>query len=258
MLNQTRDLRVVSRNSMSKKRIKKHVLAFSGPDGTGKSSCASILSRTLSSRNYGVFRTWIKTTHGIAFLIVRLLEKIDSKHVIRSASGTFVTNTLTKYTNMWLWIELSGILMKMLIVRVNSILRKLVTGKPTVVIADRFLLDSIVHISISKILLNREDPLPHRILVLLNHPVFKILRSILLKYSFTIYLDGEVTELIKRNMRAGKADPYWYMVLQKHIYRVSVRALNIHSPYIDTSNKNLTEVCTEVLARLNREGVIKY
>ena len=243
---------------MSKAHIKIHVLAFSGPDGTGKTSCANILSRTLSSRNYSVFRTWVKTTHGIAFLIVKLLEKVNSKHVIRSSSGTFVTNTLAKNTNMWLWIELSGILMKMLIMKINLILRKLVTGKPTIAIADRFLLDTIVHMSISKIFLNWEDPLPHRILILLNHPVFKILRSILLKFSFTIYLDGEVTELIKRNMRAGKADPYWYMALQKYLYRVSVRTLNIHSPHIDTSKKSLTEVCTEVLARLKREGAIKY
>jgi hypothetical protein len=59
-------------------------------------------------------------------------------------------------------------------------------------------------------------------------------------------------------MKAGKADPYWYMVLQKYLYRVSVRALNTHSPHIDTSKKSLTEVCTEVLANLKREGAIKY
>jgi hypothetical protein len=142
--------------------------------------------------------------------------------------------------------------------KINLILRELVTGKPAIAIADRFLLDTIVHMSISKILLNQGDPLPHRILILLNHSVFKILHSILLKFSFTIYLDGEIIELIKRNMRAGKADPYWYMALQKYLYRVIVRILNIHSPHIDTSKKSLTEVCMEVLARLKREGAIKY
>jgi hypothetical protein len=59
-------------------------------------------------------------------------------------------------------------------------------------------------------------------------------------------------------MRAGKADPYWYMALQKYLYRVSVRTLNIHNSHIDTSKKSLTEVCTEVLARLKREGAIEY
>jgi len=241
-----------------KTHVKMLVLAFSGPDGTGKTSCANILSRILFSRNYSVIRVWIKISHGLAFLIVSLLKKIDPKHVIRSTSGAVVTNTLTKNTDMWLWIELSGVLMKILVMRINLTLRRLISRRRVIAIADRFLLDTVVHLVISIILLDKENPLSHRILVLLNHPVFKILRSILLRYSFTIYLDGEVTELIQRNLRARKADPYWYMVLQKHLYRILVRVLDIHSLYIDTSKKSLTEVCAEVLARLSREGVIKY
>jgi thymidylate kinase len=238
--------------------MKTQVLAFSGPDGTGKTSCANILSRILFSRNYDVIHVWIKISHGLAFLFVRLLEKIDSKHVIRSTSGTLITNSLSKNTSMWLLIELSGVLVKILVMRINLIVRRLISRKPEIAIADRFLLDTIVHLAISKILSDQENLLSHRILILLNHPVFKILRSILLKCSFTIYLDGQVTELIQRNTRARKADPYWYMVLQKYLYRISVKALDIHYLYIDTSMKTLNEVCMEVLARLNGEKVIRY
>jgi len=247
-----------SKNLRPKTRVKMLVLAFSGPDGTGKTSCANILSRIFSSRNYSVIHVWIKISHGLAFLIVSLLEKIDPKHVIRSTSGTVVTNTLTKNTDMWLWIELSGVLMKILVMRINLTLRRLISRRRVIAIADRFLLDTVVHLVISIILLDKENPLSHRILVLLNHPVFKILRSILLRYSFTIYLDGKVTELIQRNLRARKADPYLYMVLQKYLYRISVKALDIHYLYIDTSKKTLNKVCMEVLARLSKEEVIKY
>jgi hypothetical protein len=159
---------------------------------------------------------------------------------------------------MWLWIELSGVLMKILVMRINLTLRRLISRRRVIAIADRFLLDTVVHLVISIILLDKENPLSHRILVLLNHPVFKILRSILLRYSFTIYLDGKVTELIQRNLRARKADPYWYMVLQKYLYRISVKALDIHYLYIDTSKKTLNKICMEVLARLSKEEVIKY
>jgi hypothetical protein len=159
---------------------------------------------------------------------------------------------------MWLLIELCGVLVKILVMRINLIVLKLISRKPVIAIADRFLLDTIVHLAISKILSDQENLLSHRILILLNHPVFKILRSILLKCSFTIYLDGQVTELIQRNTRAGKADPYWYMVLQKYLYWISVKALDIHYLYIDTSMKTLNEVCMEVLARLNGEKVIRY
>jgi thymidylate kinase len=233
-------------------------LAFSGPDGTGKTSCANILSKILSSKNYRVIRVWIKTSHVLALLIVRLLEKIDLKHIIKSTSGTLVTNTLIKNTNLWMWIELSGILMKILIMRITLIILRFISRRPTIAIADRFLLDSIVHITISKILLEQENPMPRKIFVLLTHPVCKILRSILLRYSFTIYLDGEVTELIQRNSKAKKADPYWYMILQKYLYRITVKALDIHHLYIDTSKKTLKEVFMEVLAGLNREKVIRY
>jgi hypothetical protein len=238
--------------------MKTQVLAFSGPDGTGKTSCANILSRILFLRNYGVIHVWIKISHGLAFLIVRLLEKIDSKHVIRSTSGTLITNSLSKNTSMWLLMELGGVLVKILVMRINLIVLRLISRKPVIAIADRFLLDTIVHLAISKILSDQENLLSHRILILLNHPAFKILRSILLKCSFTIYLDGQVTELIQRNARAGKADPYWYMVLQKYLYRISVKALDIHYLHIDTSMKTLNEVCMEVLARLNGEKVIEY
>jgi len=230
------------------------VLAFSGPDGTGKTTCAKIVSEFLSAKGYYTIRTWVKTTHSIAFVIIALLEKINPKHVVRSTSGTFVTSSMTRYRKVWLWMEFAGILLKILSIKAHSLMVKLGARK-SILIADRYLLDSMVHITLSLMLAKIGNNLS--LCDLVNSLPFKILRSFLLRSTLTIFLDGEIPVLLKRNIMVNKADPHGYMVLQRRIYKELVRMLRVPFVYIDTTEKSLSEVCSEVLVILKERGESK-
>jgi len=234
-----------------------NVLAFSGPDGTGKTSCAKLMANFLSKNGYHVKHVWIKNMHGIAFLLITFLGRLSPSRVVRSTSGTFVTSSMAKYRKVWLWIELAGILLKMLGIKAYLFVLKLGSRK-TILIADRYLLDSMVHITISLILLKNKNGLSFKLCDLVNNLPFKILRSFLLRSTFTIFLDGEVPVLLKRNIMANKADPYGYMVLQRHLYKELVRILKIPCVYINTTGKSLNEVCSEVLTILKEKRENKY
>ena len=225
------------------------VLAFSGPDGSGKTSCANFMAILFSRNGYNVRRVWIKNTHSIAFLLTAFLGKLSPNRVIRSTSGTFVTNSMARYMKMWLWIELAGILLKILCIKAYSFMLKLGARK-SILIADRYLLDSMVHITMSLMLSRNGNSLPLKLCDLANSLPFKILRSFLLRSTLTIFLDGEIPVLLKRNIMAGKADPYRYMVLQRHLYKELVRILCLPCAYIDTTRKSLSEVCFETSAIL--------
>jgi thymidylate kinase len=234
-----------------------NILALSGPDGTGKTSCAKFMANFLSRNGYHVKRVWIKNVHSIAFLLITFLGKLSPNHVIRSTSGTFVTSSMAKYRKVWLWVELAGILLKILGIKAYLFMLKLGARK-NILIADRYLLDSMVHITISLILSKNENGLSFKLCNLANSLPFKILRSFLLRATLIIFLDGEVPVLLKRNMIANKADPYGYMVLQRRLYKELVRILKIPCAYINTTGKSLNEVCSEVLTILKERRGNKY
>lgn len=234
------------------------VIAFSGPDGTGKTTCAKLISEFLSAKGYYVIRAWVKTTHNITFVIITLLEKLNPRHVVRSTSGTFVTNSLARSWRIWTWIEFIGVLLKILTIKIRLTLLVLTLKKKTVIIADRYLLDTLVHILLSLILSKRENKLQWLQFMLSRCSAFKIIRAIMLKHAFIVLLDGEISELLRRNMKANKADPYWYMVLQRLLYHKLVKSLNIPHTYIDTTRKTARIVCMEVLSRLKEQGVVRY
>lgn len=232
---------------------KLETVAFSGPDGTGKTSCANIIAKIFSKRGFNIKRAWIKNVHTVAIVAMMLMEKLSYRHVVRSTSGTYVTSSLSRYKSAWLWLSFIGVVIKFLPMRISTILLGKLARRPILVIADRYILDSMVHILISEIFLNMRNnivDLKEAILSYVNSIPLKIMRSLLIKSSMTVVLNGDVAELIERNKKAGKPDPYWYMTLQKYLYRVFIKILGIPYVYIDTSKKPLNKVCTEVLAGL--------
>jgi len=110
------------------------IIALSGPDGTGKTSCARILSRILSRRGFNTKCVWIKHVHTVAYILVKLLEIINRKHVVRSHSGTFVTHSMA--SRLWGWIELIGIVPLVLKIYVSALISKYIENESTVFISD--------------------------------------------------------------------------------------------------------------------------
>jgi len=213
---------------------RKIVVAFSGPDGTGKTSCANFIMKYFTLKHIFTKRVWIKNTHTLAYILVRFLEALSPKRVIRSLSGTFFTHSLA-CSKIWPWIELVSIIPKLLKIELESIVFK---GK-IIFVADRFLLDTLVHILMAQRNFNPKRSLP-----------YMIIASFLKKYALTIWLDGDPKLLIKR--KQPKADPINYMKFQRLLYFRVVNLLDIPVVYLNTTNKSLSETLEEVSSYIYR------
>ena len=214
------------------------IIALSGPDGTGKTSCARILSRILSRRGFNTKCVWIKHVHTVAYILVKLLEIINRKHVVRSHSGTFVTHSMA--SRLWGWIELIGIVPLVLKIYVSALISKYIENESTVFISDRYILDSLVHVIISLVVQRRGCPYAE---IIYSLP-FKVMRALLMRSTITILLDGDTDVLVNR--KRDRRDPYSYLSLQRMLYKKLARELNIPALFIDTTNKQIHVVCGEI------------
>jgi len=230
------------------------IIALSGPDGTGKTSCAKMLNALLQKRGITTKRVWIKHVHTFAYIIVRILEIINRKHVVRSYSGTFVVHSMARYGKLWVWIELWSILLLIFKIYIYAKFLDITKRNSTTIIADRYILDSLVHITISLILVKRvinENDIDR----LMASLPFKVLRSFLVKSTLTILLDGDVDVLIKR--KKDKHDPRNYLSLQRLLYKLISKKMDIPVIYIDTTNRPLYAVCSDVISQ-SLKRVVDY
>lgn len=227
--------------------LQKFVIALSGPDGTGKTTHTELLSTELSKRGFVVRRVWIKNIHLTSYLITLILERINKRYVLRSTSGAIITSSISRYGVLWAWIESLNIVLKIVFLLFVRFFYKLI-GKDLLYVADRYILDSLVHILISIIVLQQGlDRKKRTLLRLLKSYPYKILRSLATRFSVTILLDGEEEILIERKKRGNqKPDPYWYIALQRMLYRIIVKALAIDVYYVDTTRKPIIEVQREI------------
>jgi len=222
------------------------IIALSGPDGTGKTSCAKILSILLRKRGVDTNHVWVKHVHTFAYIIVRMLEIISRRQVVRSPSGTFVSHSMARYSKLWMWIEFLGILPLILRTHIYAKLSN-ITKKSSVIIADRYILDSLVHIVISLVYFKgyvSENDIDKTMRFL----PFKILRAFLIKSTLNILLDGNVDVLMKR--KKDRSDPRNYLRLQRLLYKLISSKLSIPIIYIDTTDKPLHTVCSDIIQRL--------
>jgi thymidylate kinase len=230
------------------------VIALSGPDGTGKTSCADILARIFSKSGFSVLRIWIKNVHTITIIVTLLVKKLSPSHIVKSTSGTFVTSSLSKHKKAWLWLSFIGVLFKLLSIKAISVTIKIATRKRILMVADRYILDSMVHIILSIILADAKNTFNNFEIILkylINSIPFKIMYPLLFNSSTLVFvLDGDIMELIKRSAKVGKSDPYGYMTLQRLLYLKLIKLFNMPIIYINTTDKPLKRVCLDVAYNL--------
>ncbi|MEM0049647.1 MAG: hypothetical protein QXW39_03830 [Candidatus Bathyarchaeia archaeon] len=222
------------------------IIAFSGPDGSGKSTHANLISEKFISNGYVVKRIWVKNVHLLSYVILLILEKINKKRVLRSTSEAIITSSIANFGNQWVWIESINISLKMLLFLLVKFFYKLF-NKKLILIADRFILDSMVHILISVMLLKvgYKEKKKTLIKLLMSYP-FRILRYYY-RMSIIIFLDGKEEIIIKRKMKSKKSDPLWYINLQRKLYHIVIKVFKIPVYSIDVSDRSVIETHNEIL-----------
>lgn len=116
------------------------IIAFSGPDGAGKTTLAKMLARYLVKRKHQVSYIRFKSHHLAMYLLLRLLQKL--KLIPSTNSPRILDYSLKKYfsqSKLLVYLELANAILWLLL---NINLRRIISRK--VIIAERYIPDFIV------------------------------------------------------------------------------------------------------------------
>lgn len=210
-----------------------------GPDGSGKSTQAGILANYLLSRGLKVKLAWIKSYHTFAYVLSEIIERLSSRSVILNAQGSVIRiNSVSNGSinrSVWAWIELVSVLPLVIF----HVYLPLYMG--WVVIADRYLVDSIVSIAYTLNDLEFDSSL-----------ISKALLCLFPKNSILVHLDSNYTEIKKR--RGAMTDPEDFLQFQRIMYDKISKRLKVVR--IDTGQQNVEETAKIIRGLLPRE--VKY
>lgn len=209
------------------------IIAFFGPDGSGKTTQADLLAAELRRRGFKVRRAWIKNNHMLAYAAVRLLERLSPRSVVRSPSGAIVAHRLGNGGRLgrilWPWVELVGVLP-------NVILKaKIPALLGATVVADRYLPDTVVHAAMATGSTRLPNLLPYRIMLSM------------LGGASLVHVDA-APEAAKAR-RGELADPISYLEVQRRLYREVVEVTG--APTVDTTELSVAEAHRRVLEVLD-------
>jgi thymidylate kinase len=201
------------------------LISVFGPDGSGKSTQVTILVSYLVAEGFDVKQVWIKSYHTFSYLLFRLYEKcLPSSVVLNPDEAVIRINAVNKSSSsrlIWAWIEFVSIL-PCLVWRVYL---SLLMGK--VVIADRFLVDSIVAISYT---LDQEN--------FASTLLGRVMQCLIPRNSVLIYLDTTYGEI--RARRGKRADSRDYIEFQRRLYNRLAEKLGAYE--IDTTHTTIEDV----------------
>ncbi|NIQ06681.1 MAG: hypothetical protein GWO20_13415 [Candidatus Korarchaeota archaeon] len=194
------------------------LIAFSGPDGSGKSTIArKIAEEWRPSQIY-----WLRGTHTLAYLLVRILTRLNR---FTGATDFYLNLSIPKtLRKLWQLIEFFSILPHILALKLLGLRHRIV--------CDRYLPDFIVWVA-----LLTDDP------EYLSTLQFRILRAITRNEAKLFYFTATLSELKKRSGERSS-----FLKRQLSFYE-KVRAY-LPGEVIDTSNKSIKEVLRYINRKL--------
>lgn len=211
------------------------LISIFGPDGAGKSTQATLLSNYLKTRGFKVKVAWVKSYHTLAYVLSNLIAKLSLNTVELNAQGNIIKIKPLQdkriSRKLWTWIEFLSVLPV-------AIIKVWIPVKAGwIVIADRYLLDSIASIAYT-----------------INDPTFpdsliaRLMLGLVPKRAVLIHLDAPYSEIAKRR---GKAtDPASYIEFLRATCLKLARCLNTIS--LDTSKLTIDEVQQVIRSAVNK------
>ena len=200
------------------------LVSIFGPDGAGKTTHADLVAKHLASKGFKVKRAWVKSYHTLAYVLSKLYAKLSPRSVELNAYGNIIgIHPLRRgrfSKKLWAWLECLSILPKALL----SVIMPVKAG--CIVVADRYVLDSIASIAYTLRRPDFAESLPARLLLALI-PTGSVL----------IYVDAPSHEIARR--RGRLADPEGYLEAFRSTCRELARRLN--APTIDTSRLSVEQ-----------------
>ena len=206
------------------------LIAFFGPDGTGKSTHAEILVNHFKSHKNKVRKVWIRAPHTLAYLFSRFFVKIGFYRIVSNSFGRQVkipaVHTSRSFRLFWPMIELVSVL-PLVLFRVYI---PLFLGYTLV--AERYLVDTVVTIA-----------------YFINDPSFlqghtaKLLLCFIPKNTVFIHLDSDYSTIMER--RSHIVEPYDFIEFQKMGYKMIGNSVG--AKFIDTSNVSVKQASMRIM-----------
>ncbi len=193
-----------------------NTIIFFGPDGSGKTTQADLLSQELTKMGIKNKRFWMRSLHTLAFLISKFAMNLFDLHDIYEFRGKYAI----KFRRLWYIIELISILP--LIIRFYILLYK-----GYVIIADRFVIDWIVSLAYSM----KDESF-------INSKYAKLVLMFIPKDSLLIFLDANYEVICKR--RDPNIENKEYIIFQRYYYNLFANMLG--ALIIDSSDRNIDEI----------------
>ena len=204
------------------KGLRYRMIYFFGPDGTGKTTHAELVSLYLKRKGYRTWRTSIKQHHTFSYLLLRLINAGKNPSVQAVSYYGFNDELKQRIKTPWKILELVSLL-PAIFYRVHL---PLLLGY--VVICDRYVLDTLVTLSYF---------LGDRKLIL---SIFaRLLATLIPKNTLLFYMTAD-TEVILRRKRDEPLTPQ-LINYYKRAYNVLIRWLGLKTETIDTGTTSVKD-----------------
>ncbi len=211
---------------------------FFGPDGTGKTTQAKLVSSWLKEKGFRVWRTSVKHHHMLSYLVLKLLYSRGPKKEVISHHG-FDDALARRIRTPWKFLELASLL---LVIFYRVILFMLLGY---VVVCDRYVLDTLV--VLSYFLKNPK---------LMAGTSVKLVTKLIPRNSLLLYLDAETDVILWRK----KDEPLTTRLIEyyRRAYKILVKQLErmgLTIVQIDTTSTSIEDVYKLVLSHLDSSEV---
>lgn len=209
------------------------LIAFFGPDGSGKSTHAELLANQFQSHKNKVKKVWIRAPHTLAYLLSRFFVKIG---FYRAVSNSFGTKRKIPAVHNSRWLRLFWSLIELASVMPVILLRVYVPlFLGYTVIAERYVIDTIVTVAYYT-----DD------LGFLHSRTAKVLLCFIPKNTVFIHLDSDYSTIMKR--RGHIVEEYDFIKFQRIGYKLLGNS--VEATFIDTSNISIEQTSMQILNRL--------
>jgi len=214
------------------------LIAFFGPDGSGKSTHVELLVNHFQSHENKVRKAWIRAPHTLAYLLSRFFVKIGFCRVVLNPFGK-KTKLPAVHLNRWIRLFWSVVeLVSVIPIILFRVYIPLFLGYT--VIAERYVVDTIVTVAYYT-----ND------LGFLKSRTARVLLSFVPKKTVFIHLDSDNSTITKRRGRI--VDSHDFIEFQRRGYKImgnSVEAL-----FVDTSNLSVEQTQKQILRWLRTRQV---
>jgi len=193
-------------------------IIFFGPDGSGKTTQAELLTQQLRKEGIRTKRLWLRSLHTLAFMISKVAMTIMGLESVYDFRAKY--SRVRAFRPFWYGIEFVSIL-PLILFRFY-----LPLARGHTIIAERYVIDWIASLSF----VSANESLPYSWLA-------KSALTFIPKDSLLIYIDADYEAICSRGR---KEDSFEFIEFQRRYYAKIAQKLN--AVVIDTSNKTIPEV----------------